>query len=641
MRASRYRFPPCLVLLVALGATLPFGPTARAQTADTIFAAGFDEPREGPFTAAEAARFLTQASFGPTLGEIARLQGIGYHAWLAEQFARPPSQHLALVEQRIQRDGIDEVWQGERHEEWMRVALTGSDQLRQRVAFALSQIFVVSDQSGALEGNPTTLAHYNDLLATHAFGSFRTLLEDVTLHPSMGAYLSMLRNRKANASGTIRPDENYAREIMQLFSIGLVMLNPDGSVRDGDPASAGVQPIPTYSLDTIKGFAAVFTGWNWSTCRPSLRTDVLTSTGAGANDTNGDGEYDRWWEWEYCPDDPVDTTHWKLARAYRTPMTPWEVYHQGASAPNGGGSKQLLRYPGVARGRVDANGVLAAGGTARENLAAALDNVFLHPNVAPFISRQLIQRLVTSNPSPGYVQRVAAVFEDDNGAAAGGARGNLRAVVGAILLDDEARRPATQACSGPQTGCVGKLREPLLRVTQLLRALDAQPTHPNGYWTEGYPEYYTAQAALRSPTVFNFFQPGYALPGPEIAGRGLVSPEFQITVDTSITRMSNALGTKVLWTWLGNPGLPTAGQWRPIVVRLDRDMQIAHQPAALIDRYDVLFMGGTMSAGMRQLLIDHVGSINESWASDTDRRRWRVQDAIWLITTSPEFVVEK
>jgi uncharacterized protein (DUF1800 family) len=611
---------------------------AAAQSSDVIFQAGFDEALEGPFNAGEASRFLSQATFGPTLAEISRLQGMGYNAWLSEQFTRTASLHLPLVDQRIQNDGIDNVWQGERHEEWFRIGMTGNDQLRQRVAFALSQILVTSDQSGALEGNPNTLANYYDVLVSNAFGNYRTLLEQVTLHPAMGRYLSMYKNRKSNRDGTIRPDENYAREIMQLFSIGLVMLNPDGTVRDGNATTAGVQPIPTYDLATIKGLAAVFTGWNDSTCRPSLATDRLFTSGPGANDTNNDGEYDRWWEWEYCPDDPVDNTNWKLARAHRTPMTPWEVYHQST------GTKQLLRYSGNARGRVDANGVLAAGGTARENLAAALDNVYFHPNLGPFISRQLIQRLVTSNPTPGYVQRVAAAFDDDNGAAAGGARGNLRAVVAAILLDDEARRPLTTACTNPQSGCVGKLREPLLRLTQLFRALDAQPTHPRGYWTEGYPEYATAQAALRSPTVFNFFQPGYALPGPEVAGRGLVSPEFQITVDTSITRMTNSISGRVMWTYLGNPGLPTSGEWRPVAVNLDRDMQIANDAAQLIERYNVLFMGGQMSAPLRQLLLDHTNGYNTTsfgWASDTERRRWRVQDAIWLIATAPEFIVEK
>ncbi|MCK7594035.1 DUF1800 domain-containing protein [Pseudomarimonas salicorniae] len=597
-----------------------------ALPASAFFGDGFERPFTAPPSASEAARFLTQASFGPTLDEIARLQGMSLPRWIDEQMALPASLHLPRVEQRIALEGVDEVWGGERHEEWIRIAVTGQDQLRQRVAFALSQILVVSERSGALEGNPTAVASYYDVLVRHAFGNYRDLLEEVTLHPSMGQYLSMFRNRKGNQSGTLRPDENFAREIMQLFSIGLVQLNPDGSVR-----TQGGQPIPTYDQETIRGFAAVFTGWNLSTCAPT-RGDWNTNS-----DTPGSiVEYQNWWEWEYCRNHPGGDVHWKLAEGYRTPMRAWNSYHQAL------GSKQLLRYPGVARGRVDANGVLAEGGSAEDNLDAALDNIFHHPNVGPFLARRLIQRLVTSNPTPAYVARVAAAFADDNGDAPGGVRGNLGAVIRAILLDREARQPATTACSSAGTGCVGKLREPLMRVVQLFRALQAQPSHPQGFWREGYLDFYTAQAAMRSPTVFNFFSPDYALPGPEIVGRGLVSPEFQITTDTYVIRMINEIAGKVGWTWAGNPGLPTSGYWRPVVVSLDRDMAIAHDPAALVDRYDLLFTGGQLPAPIRQIIIDHVtAEAFFNWRSDAQTRRLRVQDALWLVTVSPSYVVEK
>jgi uncharacterized protein (DUF1800 family) len=605
---------------------------------NTLFSAGFDGPPEGPYSDREAARFLTQATYGPTLAEITRLRSIGYNAWLTEQFAATQTLHLPLIDQRIAQQGVDNVWQGERHEEWVRVAMLSNDQLRQRVAFALSQILVISDQNGALEGNPNTLANYYDILVRNAFGNYRTLLQEVTLHPAMGMYLSAFKNRKSNQIGTIRPDENYAREIKQLFSVGLVMLNPDGTPIDGDPVAAGVQTVPAYDQDTIRGFAAVFSGWNLSTCRPSLPSwNTNTDTPTTIN------EYSNWWEWEYCPSDPTiddgnpnNDVNWKLAQGYRTPMVAWNSYHQSV------GAKQLLRYTGAARGRVDANGVLASGGTAVQNLGEALDNIFNHPNVGPFLARLLIQRLVTSNPTPGYVQRVAAVFADDNGAAAGGTRGNLREVVRAILMDSEARYPMTGACTGPATGCIGKVREPLLRLTQLFRALSAQPTHPSGYWTEGYVEGWLGQAAMKSPTVFNFYLPSYALPGPEVAGRGLVSPEFQITVDTYITRISSEFGGKIMWTWAGNPGLPTSGGWRPVVVSLDRDATIAHLPADLVDRYDLLFTGGRMSAPVRQAIVNHVTNVTfEPWRPEAETRRIRVQDALWLTLVSPDHVVEK
>ena len=577
-----------------------------AQT--QIYASGFDEPSEGPYNKAQAARFLTQASFGPTLSEIDRLARIGYNAWLSDQSTRPISLQLpfldALIQQAIAAGQPIEVWQDKRQEIWWKNALQNSDQLRQRMAFALSQILVISDQNGALEGNPTAIAHYYDLLSTNAFGNYRTLLEQVTLHPTMGQYLSMFRNRKPDPAQNIRPDENYAREIMQLFSIGLIQLNNDGSPKDGDPNTPGVQTIPTYDQNVISGFAQVFTGWNYSTCVPPSAPE-----GSSLN----------WWDWEYCPSGP-DNQDWRQHIGWRTPMKPWgegtafgDIYH-GSS-----GSKQLLNYTGVAL----PGGVLPAGGTARSNLTAALNNVFNHPNVGPFLSRLLIQRLTTSNPSPAYVGRVASVF-NNNGS---GVRGDLGAVARAILLDAEARATVPPAN-------FGKLREPLLRITQLWRALDGRSR--DGRIREGWPEYYGAQAAQRSPTVFNFFLPGYQLPG-EIATLGLYSPEFQITTDTYINRLTNELGGKIYWAWFGNTGL---GDWDPVQVDLNRDLPLATNPADLIARYNLLFMSGRMSDFMRTTLVAHISEINQN-NSGSDWQRYRLQDALWLILTSPEYVVEK
>jgi len=575
---------------------------------DVIFAARFDERIEGPYSGADASRFLTMATFGPKLPEITRLQGMGINAWLDEQFAAPASRQLpfldSLIAQAVAAGQPIEVWQDKRQEIWFSNVLNGSDQLRQRVAFALSEILVVSDQNGALEGNPTALANYYDILASQAFGSYRDLLEQITLSPVMGVYLSMLKNRKPDTALNIRPDENYAREIMQLFSIGLVRLNLDGSVMDGDPLAAGVQPISTYSQETIRGFANVFTGWNYSTCTPPNAPE-----GGGLN----------WWHWEYCPTGP-EGQDWRSHPGWRTQMRPWgegsafgDIYHASA------GTKQLLNYPGVSL----PNGVLPAGGSARSNLTAALNNAFNHPNVGPFIARLLIQRLTTSNPSPAYIARVASAF-NNNGS---NVRGDLRAVVRTILTDREARALAQAPAYA------GKMREPLLRVTQLWRALDARSN--SGRINEGWAEQYGAQAVQRAPTVFNFFLPNYQLPGP-IANAGLYSPELQITTDTYITRLSNEIGGKVYWAWRGNPDL---GQWDPVQVDLARDMLIADQPAALILRYDLLFMGGRMSQSMYNLLLAHVNDIGlNSWSG---ARRERVQDALWLILNSPEYVVEK
>lgn len=580
---------------------------ASVHSQDAIFATGHDEAAEGPYSKAQAARFLTQATFGPTLPEIDRLYRIGYNAWLTEQFAAPASLQLPFLDQLIAATPAGqsiEVWQDKRQEIWWRNSLSGSDQLRQRMAFALSQILVISDQSGALEGNPTAIAHFYDGLASGAFGNYRALLENVTLHPAMGQYLSMFKNRKTDAAQNIRPDENYAREIMQLFSIGLIQLNANGTPVDGNPGQAGVQTVPSYDQTVIAGFAKVFTGWSYSTCLPPVAAE--------------DSPNFNWWHWEYCPSGP-DNQDWRSHQGWRTPMKPWgegtafgDIYHESA------GTKQLLNYPGVAL----ANGVLPSGGTARSNLTAALNNVFNHPNVGPFLARLLIQRFTTSNPSPAYVGRVAAAF-NNNGS---NVRGDLRTVVRAILMDPEARSPA------PTNG--GKLREPLLRITQLWRALDARSN--DNRIREGWPESYGAQAAQRSPTVFNFFLPRYQLPG-EIATLGLYSPEFQITTDTYITRLSNELGGKIYWSWWGNPDL---GTWDPMQVNLNRDTALATQPAELIERYNLLFLSGRMSSTMRNLLVAHISDINNS-NTGSGWQRYRVQDALWLILTSPEYVVER
>ena len=281
------------------------------------------------------------------------------------------------------------------------------DQLRQRLAFAWSQIFVVSDIDYVLANSKYGMANFYDTLARFADGNFRTLLEQVTLHPVMGIYLSMVRNEKANPALNIRPDENYAREILQLFTIGLHELNADGSVRrDG----AG-RPIATFDQATIEEFAKVFTGWNYDGVRSWTDTNVGTESRV-------------------------------------LPMVPNEDFHDTST-------KQLL-----------GGQTLPAGQGAYADLTGALDNIFAHPNVGPFVSRLLIQRLVTSNPSSGYVGRVAAVF-NDNGA---GTRGDLRATVRALLLDDEARNGSQNL---PET--FGKIKEPSMRLTNLWRALDAQP----------------------------------------------------------------------------------------------------------------------------------------------------------------------
>src|SRR5581483_6384751 len=421
---------------------------------DPLFHDGLEGVTAGPFSDSDASRFLAQATFGPSDTDMAHLKSVGYVGWLNEQFAATPTYeitdqpgqvaYLNWIQNTLQED----VGQNNRQEAWFQGALGGpdpqnnlvvhNDQLRQRVAFALSEILVTSDQNTTLSGFPKGLAYYYDILVKDAFGNYRQLLEDVTLSPAMGVYLNMMGNRRADLSQNLHPDENYAREINQLFSIGLVMLNNDGTVKlDGTG-----HPIPTYTQSVITNVAHVFTGWNWADCD----ADGFDNFGSCGPDMN-------------------------TGANFLTPMVAYDVagqpragspsYHDnGTDAVNDIPNKQLLSYPGVA-----SNGIVPNNGTAASDLKFALDNIFNHPNVGPYIGKQLIQRLVTSNPSPAYVQRVANVFNNDGT----GTRGNLKAVVQAILLDPEARYGQWQS---PDT--YGKLREPLLALTHLWRGMGAQ-----------------------------------------------------------------------------------------------------------------------------------------------------------------------
>lgn len=541
--------------------------SAQAQT-QIIFQNSFEDPVDIPANDGEAARFLLQASFGPTTPEIARVRQIGYRAWIDAELAKPST---------LQKPYLDfiaaipePVYQNARMEAWYKNSITGSDQLRQRVAYGLSQIFVTSDLNGELNNEVYGMAIYYDLLANDAFGRYRDLLKDVTLSPIMGNYLSMIGNRKPNVALNIRPDENYAREIMQLFSIGLVKLNPDGSRQ----LSGGV-PIPTYNNNTIRAFAHVFTGWMYGNCT----------------------------EFEYCgPGYP-------LAIGARIPMRGFADFHH--VEPDADPLNNVLL-----------NGVLRpSGGTPETNLDFALDNIANHPNVGPFIGRRLIQNLVSSNPSPDYIARITAVF-NNNGS---GVRGDLAAVVKAILLDPEARTMG---------GNRGKLREPILREVALLRTFNGRAA--DGRYRLHNPEFIYAQAPGRANSVFNFFQPDYRLPG-EITSLNLYSPEFQITTETTITTASNEY---LVWSelyhigaWLNPPADRVFFDLRPAAA-------LASNTGSLADYYNVLLMGGTMSTAMRTVLVNYANSLPLTAGDDTGGRV-RAYEMLNLIMTSPEYSVLK
>ena len=549
-----------------------------------------------PISKAEAYRFLNQATFGATETDATTLIGLGdsstgYSRWIDSQIIREPSLLLPAVEtaypnpvpQGFNVGSLNAV----RLERWFANVLQGDDQLRQRVAFALSEIFVVS-QVGALLNLPNATASFHDMLARNAFGNFRVLLEDVTLHPAMGVYLSMLGNQKAVTGTNLRPDENYAREMMQLFSIGLVELNMDGSVR----TDAGGQAIPTYNQNVIEGFSRVFTGWKWD-CPSTLPACTFANTRPQVAPVLGYNQV--------------------------KPMRLFTEQHET-------GSKLVLSYPGAAL----TNATIPAGQTGTKDLQDALDNVFNHPNVAPFISKQLIQKLVTSNPSPAYIRRVAERFNNDGN----GNRGNLEAVVRAILLDPEAR-------STPSGNAAGKLKEPLLRLTQFWRAYDATSRSGKlgaaGNFSGGASAVF-GQAQGSAPSVFNFFSPFYAPPG-EIADAGRVAPEMQLATEYLNTQIANFFWTQALSRTHNATNLGVDVMY----INTSAELLVAADSEALINRVAERLLGGAaqMSVELKaqaKAQIDRtvVPTTNPGTALAT-----RTADAIFFVVTSPEFALQR
>ena len=571
---------------------------------DAIWFDAFEAPDQGPRRDIDAARFLAQATFGPTTAEIARVRSLGYRAWLDQQFLEPVSTsepYLDWVASLPPNDVTDDA----RLEIWAinaaglpdpsRAQRVPTDLLRQRVAFALSQIFVVSNANGTLNYQPWALASYQDMLATKAFGNFSDLLRGVTLHPAMGIYLNMMQNQKEDEDQNIHPDENFAREVLQLFSVGLVQL--DGN---GQPLLQNGQPVPTYDQATVRGFAAVFTGWNWN------------NAGCGETTYTCCDEDTYFW----CGPGNPDEAPWQQ------PMQPVEAYHDNTHP------KQLLNYANVSL----PGGVLAPGNATAE-LDAALANIVNHPNVGPFIARRLIQNLVTSNPTPGYVGRVAAKFAN-NGQ---GVRGDMKAVLRAILLDAEARSGHLQR---PDT--YGKLREPLLKLTHLWRAMDARSGNGRVGNLNTWPplELRLGEAPLRSPTVFNFFKPDYAPPG-EVRTRGLRAPEFQILSDSLAVSTPNRLFYELFCYYTGSDRCYDSDSADTLQMNLARDTSLAAgDPAALLDRYNLLFLSGQMSPFMRATIL---AQLQQLTAQDYGAAlgRVRVQNALYLIMNSPEYSVQK
>ena len=508
-------------------------------------------------TEVQASRFLAQASLGSTRRDIARVREVGYAGWLDEQLAMPvissrwewlKSKGYDAAANKFNTTGFDNVaWR------WL---ISSPDTLRQRVTFALSEIIVIGvdglDNTGGWKAFGG--AAWLDMLDNNAFGNLRNLLQQVSTSLQMGSFLTFRGNAKASATSGAVPDENYARELLQLFMIGLVELNLDGT-----PRLVNGQPIETYTQTDISGLARVFTGWD---------IDYAGAT----ND---------------IPDH------------HRRPMLQVPSRYET-------GAKTFLGL------------TIPAGTEATKSLTMALDHLYAHANVPPFWSRQLIQRLVTSNPSPAYVERVARVFQNDGT----GQRGNLSAVVRAILLDVEAR---TESPSDQPNA--GKVREPVLRLLAWARAWGVRSDSDN--WAVGNtsdPATRLGQSPLRSPSVFNFFRPAYVPPNSAFSASGLVAPELQLTNESTVAGYLNFMQSLV------------AGSISDIVPDYSTLLTLADNPAALVTEINTVMAAGQLGAGTQTLIVSAINAMSR--ANDAAMRQ-RVNAAMLLVLAAPEFVVLK
>ncbi|MDO9286075.1 MAG: DUF1800 family protein [Aquabacterium sp.] len=529
----------------------------------------------------DAVRFLLQASFGPTPANINAMVSKPYSSWITEQMALAyQPDYVNFVQAQYDRGdayrpkgaSYTPSWVGQKF--WA-TAASAPDQLRKRVALALHQIFMVSQADSGLWSQARAYAAYHDLLNQHAFGNYRALLQDMALSPAMGIYLSHLRNRKEDPATGRVPDENFAREIMQLFSIGLHELNLDGTPK----LDANGKPIETYTNTDVMALAKVFTGWSWAFADNEL-TESKFRWGSPDYSAAGDQRID------LLPMKAYPGQHSTAAKALFTGK-PWAAS-------------------------------IAANGSAQADLKQALDALFNHPNVGPFIGRQLIQRLVTSQPSPAYVARVAGVF-NNNGS---GVRGDLAAVVRAILLDAEAR-------NAPPAG-FGKLREPVLRVAHWMRALGAQSS--SGQFLMATVLDNVGQRALYAPSVFGYYRPGYVPPNTSFAGSKATAPEFQIVNESTVAAWINTAEAMA-----GN-GLGWTGSAADVVVDHAALGALADSGnlAALVDHLNLLLLGGRMSAPLRQAILDTAGSVNAGTTATANRAR----AAVFLTLASPEFLTQ-
>jgi uncharacterized protein (DUF1800 family) len=513
----------------------------------------------------EAARFLLQSQFSASEAEIAEVRAKGYLPWLGEQVDRAPTQTgwdwiASKPYDTVNTDGM--IWNQ---------LMTSADGMRKRMALAFTEIFVVSANGIGSNWADYMMAQYWDMLVAGVTGNFRKLLEDVTLNPAMGYYLNTRGNQKENAQGR-QPDENYAREVMQLMTIGLYQLNADGTVRLG----ADGAPLDSYTQDDVTNLARVFTGYDLDI--PAAERNTFTPPGASYT---------------------IESNAWT-----RRPMALTASRHSMLEA----------RFLGA---------TVPANTEGKAALKIALDTLFNHPNVGPFIGKQLIQRLVTSNPSPAYVKRVADVFAN-NGA---GVRGDMKSVFAAVLLDNEARSPAGLADPN-----FGHLREPMLRLVQWGRTFGV--TSALGTWNIGDrsdPFSSLGQSPLRSPSVFNFFRPGYVPPSTAIASAKLVAPEFQLVNETSVGGYLNFMQNVV----------PNGFSSKDVIASYAAEKALVLDPAGLVRRLNLLLTGNQLSGGTQSLIVNALATPAVTATSSDSVKNNRVYAAVLLAMASPDYLIQK
>jgi uncharacterized protein (DUF1800 family) len=520
------------VMYVAMAAMFATGIEAPPLPAATA------TPHAPKMTTQAAFRFLRQASWGPTAASVAHVQQVGFEKYLEEQFATPLS---PIPDAPV--DANNNTLMGPVQQQFYLNAVNGEDQLRQRVMFALNQIWVVSDIK---INQAQAMVVYLRTLQKDSFANYYDVMYDTTLNPAMGHYLDMVNNDKGNPATGHSANENYAREIMQLFNLGVSELNPDGTLK----LDTSGQPIPAYTQDTVEGFSSVFTGWTFA--------PAAGKAPASHNAAN-----------------------------WASPMVAFEANHDMYA-------KTLL------------NGVtLPANQTAEKDLTGGLQNIFQHPNVGPFICKQVIQHMVTSNPSSYYVQRVAAVFAD-NGQ---GVRGDMKAVIEAILLDEEARR----GDSGVTDTLEGHLTEPALFFNSLLRALNAKVVLNNALPGQGNA---LSQNIYFPPTVFNYYAPSYA-----IGDTGIDAPEFQLLSSSSAMLRANFVNALIYGTLGG------------ITLDLTAYQTLAANSSQMLDAMNTAFFGGTMSTSMRSAILTAVNAATTPKA--------KAQMALYLIASSWQYQVQR